>query len=426
MEQLAVFGGSKAVPDGTIKAWPPIGDLDRKLVMASLESDIHTFGPNCQALEKEFAAWNGNAFAIATNSGTAALHMAVAACGCGAGDHVIVPAYSWSSSVTCVLHHNCVPVFVDVRFDTINIDEDKIEAAITPKTKAILVVHLHGLAVDMEKVCALAKRHDLKVIEDCCQAHGALFKDRKVGVWGDVAAFSLNQNKCLTSGEGGILTTDDAEINRNARMIWSFGETRTPVEDRDYHAYALGWMYRPDDLSAAFGRAQLSRLDSYLATQKANADVLLNELADVKGLILPTEPEGCRHNWYNFQVRMDMNALGRTDDPGRLRDAIMKALQAEGVPASVYQRFILPDMTVFQAKNAYGQGCPWSCPFTDPVEYNSDDYPESKRHLDTHFGMTTPLRAPNGPDVAEKVAAGIRKVFGNIDRIDPDKILGGE
>ena len=107
--------------------------------------------PNCAALEREFAEWNGNRFAITTNSGTAALHMAVAACGCGAGDHVLVTAYSWSSSATCVIHHNCLPVFVDIDFATMNMDVDKIEAAITPKTKAIIVVHLHGLAVNMDK-----------------------------------------------------------------------------------------------------------------------------------------------------------------------------------------------------------------------------------------------------------------------------------
>jgi len=412
-----------AVPEGMIKPWPPVGDLDREYVLASLEGVIHRTGPNCQAFEKEFAAWNGNQYAIMTNSGTAALHMAVAACGCGAGDQVLVPAYSWSSSVTCVLHHNSIPVFVDINFDTINIDEDKIEAAITPKTKAILVVHLNGLAVNMEKVCAIAKRHNLKVIEDGCQAHGALFQDKKVGLWGDVAAFSLNQNKSLTAGEGGILVTDNEEIYRNARRLWSFGETRTPSEDRDYHAYALGWMYRANELTGAFARAQLTRLDSYLETQKANAAVLLDELKDVKGLILPTESEGSTHNWYNFQIRIDMELLGRRDDPSRLRYAMGKAMEAEGVPAGVYQRFILPDMTVFRAKNAYGQGCPWSCPFAEEVVYDSEDYPEAQRHLATHLGMTMPLRAPNGADVAEAISAGIRKVFENVDQLDVGQLL---
>ncbi len=255
-EILAVYGGKKVIKDGTFKPWPTITAIDRKYVLASLNGHQHAFGPNAQAFEKEFAVWNGNKFAINTNSGTAALHMCVAACGLGAGDHVIVPAYSWSSSVTCVLHHNCIPVFVDIDFATMNIDTKKIEQAITPKTKAIIVVHLHGLAVNMDDVLKIAKKHNLYVIEDACQAHGAMFKSKKVGLWGNCAAFSFNQNKCLCSGEGGMFVTDNEEIYKNARVLWSFGETRTPSEERDYHAYALGWMYRSSEIVAAFGRAQ--------------------------------------------------------------------------------------------------------------------------------------------------------------------------
>jgi len=164
MDKLAINGGKPAVRKNLIKPWPPISALDRKMVLASLNGDNHAFGPNCTEFEKEFAAWNGNRHAICTNSGTAALHMGVSACGLSAGDHVLVPAYSWSSSATCILHHNCIPVFVDIAFDTMNIDVSKIEAAITPKTKAIIVVHLHGLAVDMDKVMQIAHRHKLSVI----------------------------------------------------------------------------------------------------------------------------------------------------------------------------------------------------------------------------------------------------------------------
>ena len=212
MSQLAIHGGKKAVPDGCIKGWPPITDVDRQYVMASLEQWNHAYGPNCAAFEKEFAAWNGNQFAITTNSGTAALHMGVAACGCGAGDEVIVTAYSWSSSATCILHANAIPVFVDIDFDTMNMDVSKIEAAITPRTKAIVAVHLHGLALDMDRLMAIARKHNLKVIEDACQAHGAVFNGKKVGTFGDCAAFSFNQNKCLCSGEGGMFVTNDEEI----------------------------------------------------------------------------------------------------------------------------------------------------------------------------------------------------------------------
>ncbi|MFO7900654.1 MAG: aminotransferase class I/II-fold pyridoxal phosphate-dependent enzyme, partial [Planctomycetota bacterium] len=206
-DELAIHGGPKAVPDGTIQPWPPIGEIDREMVLASLNSDSHAFGPNCRAFQDEFAAWNRNRFAITTNSGTAALHMCVAACGCGAGDEVIVTAYSWSSSATCILHHNAIPVFVDIDWETMNIDVSKIEAAVTERTKAIIAVHIHGLAVDMDAVNAVAKRHDLKVIEDACQAHGATFGGKKTGTLGDCAAFSFNQNKCLCGGEGGMFVT---------------------------------------------------------------------------------------------------------------------------------------------------------------------------------------------------------------------------
>ncbi|MHC4714375.1 MAG: aminotransferase class I/II-fold pyridoxal phosphate-dependent enzyme, partial [Planctomycetota bacterium] len=122
MGRLAILGGEAAIPKDLVKKWPPVGETDREMVLASLAGNNHAFGPNCQAFEKEFAAWNGNSFAINTNSGTAALHMSLAACGLSAGDHVLVPAYSWSSSATCVIHHNCIPVFVDIDFETMNID----------------------------------------------------------------------------------------------------------------------------------------------------------------------------------------------------------------------------------------------------------------------------------------------------------------
>jgi perosamine synthetase len=422
MQQLAILGGTPAVPEGMIKPWPPISDVDRKLVLDSLESEAHTYGPNCVALEEEFAQWNGNRFGITTNSGTAALHMAVAAVGCGAGDHVLVTAYSWSSSATCIIHHNSLPVFVDIDFDTINMDVSKIEAAITPKTKAIIAVHLHGLALDMDAVLDVARRHNLKVIEDCCQSHGALFRGKKVGTMGDCATFSFNQNKCMCSGEGGMFTTDDEAIAANARAVWSFGETRTPAQSRDYHAYALGWMYRNNDLTAAWGRAQLQNLDRYLEIQRENAAALIEGLQGTPGLIIPTQPEGYLHNWYNFTSRIDMDAIGWTGDPARMRDAIMKAINAEGVPASVWQQYILPRMTVFLAKNAYGSGCPWTCPYTEPIDYDPEAFPVAQKHSDTHFGMTMPLRAPNGPDVARAVAHGIRKVFENAEKLDVEAL----
>jgi len=420
-EKLAIHGGKKAVPDGLIRKWPPIDDLDRKMVLASLEGANHSFGPNCEKFQEEFAAWNGNRYAVTTNSGTAALHMALVACDCGAGDEVIVPAYTWSSSATCVMQHNCIPVFVDIDFDTMNIAVEKIEAAVTPKTRAIIVVHLHGLPVAMDKVLELAKRRNLKVIEDCCQAHGAKYRGRKVGAWGDCAAFSFNQNKCLCSGEGGMFVTDCEEMLQKARSLWSFGETRTPSEKRDYHVYAMGWMYRNNDLTAAFGRAQLTKLDGFLEIQRRNARLLTECLAGVPALLLPGEPDGCEHNWYNYTLRFEMDRLGHAHDAPAFRDKIVRALQAEGVQTGVWQAFMLPAMTVFQAKNGYGQGCPWTCPHARPVDYSVKQFPAAQRHCETHTGMTTPLRAPNGTEAVRATAAGIRKVLENLDQLEAVK-----
>ncbi len=417
-ERLALKGGSPVIPAGAMKPWPPIDESDRRMVLASLEGGRHTFGPNCVALQEEFAAWNGNRYAITTNSGTAALHMALVACECGCGDEVIVPAYSWSSSATCVMQHNAIPVFVDIDFDTMNIAVDQIEAAVTPRTKAIIVVHLHGLPVDMDPVMALAERHGLRVIEDACQAHGAKYKGRKVGTIGHCAAFSLNQNKCLCSGEGGMFVTDDEAMHKRALALWSFGEEVAPTERRDYHVYAMGWMYRNNDLTAAWGRAQLAKLDGYLAAQRENAAVLTQELEGTPNLILPTAPAGFEHNWYNYTLRFDMEALGHAHDARAFRDKILDALRAEGLETGVWQSFILPAMTVFQNKDGYGHGCPWSCPHAAPVDYSPERFPAATRHVDTHTGMTTPLRAPNGPDFAALAGAAIRKVMLNVNQLE--------
>lgn len=416
-QKLAVLGGPRTIPQDAIKPWPPVDDTDREMVLKVLEGSRFTYADNCNKFQEEFRNWNGNQHAILTNSGTAALHMSLVACDCGTGDEVIVTSYSWSSSATCIMQHNCIPVFVDIDFDTMNIDVDKIEAAITPKTKAIIAVHLHGLPAYMDRILEIAKRHKLKVIEDACQGHGARFAGRKVGTWGNCAAFSFNQNKNLCAGEGGMFVTDDAEMLEKAKSLWSFGETRTPSEDRDYHVYAMGWMYRSNELTAAFGRAQLAKLDKHLATQKENAECLTENLRDVPGLILPTVPENCEHNWYNYTIRFDMPALGHNGPARPFRDKLMKALQAEGVKTGVWQSFILPEMTVFQAKNGYGKGCPWACPHAAPVDYSPSQYPVAQKHCETHTGMTEPLRAPNGPDVAKLVAQAFRKVLENVDEL---------
>jgi dTDP-4-amino-4,6-dideoxygalactose transaminase len=350
--------------------------------------------------------------------------MGLVGCGVGAGDHVLVTAYSWSSSATCILHHDAIPIFVDIDFDTINMDIDKIEAAITPRTKAIMAVNLHGLSLDFDRLLAVARRHNLKVVEDCCQSHGALFKGRKVGTFGDAAGFSFNQNKCMCCGEGGMFVTNDEKVYQQASQLWSFGETRRPEQSRDYHAYALGWMYRNNEITAAFGRAQLAKYPRHFDILRENGAVLNRLLPGTPALILPVEPPGHTHNWYNYNLRIDFAAVGWTGDKRRFRAAVNAALNAEGVPTAVWQQFILPEMTVFQARNAYGDGYPWSIPgANEGVDYNPERFPVAQRHCESYIALVMALRAPNGADLAERIAEGIRKVFENLSQIDPDRIL---
>ena len=183
-------------------------------------------------------------------------------------------------------------------------------------------------------------------------------------------------------------------------------------------------MYRNNELTAAFARAQLAKYPHHFEMLRRNGAVLTEILPGTRALIMPTEPEGFVHNWYNYNLRVDFQAAGWTGNRPRFRDAVNAALNAEGVPTSIWQQFILPEMTVFQAKNAYGGGFPWSIPGADEgVNYDPAQFPVAQRHCESYIALVMALRAPNGPDIAEKIALGIRKVFDNIGEIDPDRIL---
>ncbi len=418
-DKLALLGGKPAVDkDVEFKIWPEVTKEDEEYVLASLHQNNHAWGPNCIALQDEFAAWNGNKFCAATNSGTAALHMAIAAFGIGPGDEVITTTLSWTSTATCVMHHNAIPIFVEVDWDTMLIDPKKIEAAITPRTKAILPVHYWGVPCDMDAIMAIAKKHGLYVLEDACQGHGAIYKGRKTGTFGECSAFSLNQNKNFSAGEGGLFVTEDEKLFEAARALMSFGEMRAPESNRDFHSYGMGWMYRTDDISAAYARSALAKLDKTNAQARANFDHLQNSLQGLKGIVLPFDTEDQKSNGYAYVIRVEPESAGWNGKASEFRDIVINALAAESVPVAS-ARWMLPAHTVFQAKNGYGKGCPWECQYArQDIDYSLDQYPITNRVVDTCIQIAiNGHRPPNGGEQLDAIASGIRKVFENLDQL---------
>ncbi|MEW6752111.1 MAG: DegT/DnrJ/EryC1/StrS family aminotransferase [Candidatus Latescibacterota bacterium] len=414
---LAILGGPQAVPEGLeFHVWPPVTREDEELVLASLRQDSHAFGPHARLLQEEFAAWNGNRYCMATNSGTAALHLCVAACGVGPGDEVITTALSWTSSASCIIHHSGVPVFVDVDWRSMHLDPERVEAAISPRTRAILVVHYWGVACDMDPILAIARRHGLAVIEDACQAHGATYRGRRVGTLGDVAAFSLNQNKNLCGGEGGLFVTDDEARYSRGRAVTSFSDMRPPEAGRDYHDYGLGWMYRTCDLAAAFALSQLRRIDQSNAQAVGNWQQLAGLLEGTPHLVPSfTSPERPT-NGYAYVLRVEPQyARQRGVGLRPLTEGIVAALAAEGVRLSL-ANWLLPAHAVFQAKNAFGRGAPWTHARPE-ISYDLAQYPVAQACVDTCLWNVNNHRPPNGPAQIRALGEAVRKVFEQLDEV---------
>jgi dTDP-4-amino-4,6-dideoxygalactose transaminase len=384
--------------------------------------------PEVTALEREFAAYVGVRFCLATNSGTAALHLALAAAGVGPGDEVIIPALSFIATAQAVLHQNAIPVFVDIDPATFNIDPAKIEERITPRTKAIVPVHLHGLPADLDEILTLASRHGLVVIEDAAQAHGAEYRGRKVGGWGDLGIFSLNATKNLPAGEGGLLVTDSQTYRDRAGLMRLDGLDSDPAGvwnpesplDSDHLPLArtVGWMYLPTEMSAALARSQLERLDRVNREGRANAGFLSERLAAISGLQPPFIPPDRTHGFHKYRFRFHPEALEPDLPPVVFRDLVRDALRAEGVPVVLWQTAPLPAHPLFQERKGYGKGCPWSCGGSQH-SYAFDEYPETQRLLDSSLIVGSqsfplfcqPLELMDYyADAFEKVFAGIHEL----------------
>ncbi len=418
MADLAIKGGTRTVPEGMIQPWPWITEEDKKAVMEALETATPWRYPYEQitALEQEWAAYCGTKHALACNSGTASLHMAVASAGVGAGDEVLVPAFTFLASASCVLHSNGIPIFVDIEPNTCCIDYKKIEERINEKTKAIVCVDIHGMPCDYDEIHEIAAKHGLKVIEDGAQAHGSVYKGRQVGSLGHAAGCSLNGSKNLSAlAEGGLFSTDDDEMAELAGRVRMFGEHVTPGEKRKYNAYMMGWNYRTDPLQSAFARSQLRRLPALTEARQKNCRYLDERLSKLPGILVQEVPADRTHSYFFYVFRCQPYKDGIDVPVWAYRDALAEALSAEGTPTQRWQHYTIPEQTLFQFRDAYGQGCPWTCKFARPgITYDGAEYPESRRLIEEFLCMghsTGGLGAPNDLELMKLYADSFEKIL---------------
>jgi dTDP-4-amino-4,6-dideoxygalactose transaminase len=412
---LALNGGTKTVPDGLrVETWPPITQADEQAVVKVMRRRILS-GPNSpetSAWQQEWADFCGTKYCLATNSGTAALHMAVAAAGVEPGDEVITTALSWTSSGTCIMHHGGIPVFVDIDPQTYNIDVNQIEKAISEKTKAIIPVHLYGQTADMAPIMELAEKYNLKVIEDACQAHGATYKGRRAGSLGHMGCFSTQNSKHVACGEGGLFVTNDRELYEAAARVQQFGEVRKEDGTREYNAYGMGWMYRSQELISAFCRSQFRLLEEYIQVLRANCDFLTNGLKNIKGIRVPYVRPECEPVWWDYKVRFCPEELKIDIDSHEFTRKVSEAIEAEGVFLSRWE-FVIPDMTLFQQKRGFGKGYPWSFPGAREVSYDVSQYPNAMAAIASMRGIHC-IKPPNDLELMKYYVEAFHKVFANL------------
>lgn len=418
MEKLALLGGKKTRD----KPFPPFPIMDEKEVNAVMEvlksRNLSTFhssfagGEKVREFESNFASYHKVKHAIAVNSGTAALHIAVAAAGVGPGDEVIIPPYTFSATATTVLHHNGIPVFADIDLKTFNIDPEKIREKITPQTKAIIPVHLYGNVADMDSIMEIAQEHNLIIIEDNAQSPGATYNGKLAGTIGHMGTFSFQETKNIMTGEGGMTISNDDKLAERARLVRNHGEYFLEGKPRDYVHNILGWNYRMTELEAAIGVEQLKRLDELNDIRIKNAEYLTKGLSKIEGIEPPYVSDKVKHVYHMYATLYDEEKFKVP------RQKVVEALEAEGIPIWPGHKRPLYENPLFMEKKTYGEkGCPFTCAFyKGNVTYEKNMCPLAEEACKKAIVLSH-IRPPATTEDMQDIIDAFEKVIGNIQEL---------
>ena len=322
---------------------PLIEDDDIQAVLEVLKSPQLSLGPQTLAFEELFANTMNSQFAIAVNSGTSGLHVCIRALGIKEGDEVITTPFSFIASANCILFEKATPVFVDIEEQSFNIDPARIEAAITPRTKAIIPVHVFGHSANMKAIMQIAEKHQLYVIEDACEAPLALHHQKIAGTYGDFGVYGFYPNKQMTTGEGGMIITDNEQLYTLCKSLRNQGRgdsLQWLSHDR------LGYNYRISELTAALGRSQTAKLKRIIESRRAVAHLYQHHLADIEEIKLPVTLENDLHSWFVFGIRVDK----------QIRDQLIKELNNRGIQSKAYFFPCIHLQTFYRETFGYKEG----------------------------------------------------------------------
>jgi len=333
-DALAIDGGAPVAAEPVPMVRIDVSEADIDAAVGVLRSGMLAQGKNAEAFERRFGEMTDAPHAASCANGTCALQLAYGAL-LSPGDEVLVPAWTYIATASMLVAQGCVPVFCDVLRDTFCVDVQDAERRLTPKTTALAVTHLYGNAADIDAIEDLARRKGLRVIYDAAQAHLATYRGRGLGAFGDAVTYSFYPTKNMTTGEGGMVTTRDADLDREIRLLRSHGETRKYLHER------IGFNYRMTDVEAAIGLSQLDRIEQVTRRRRANAAALNEAIEQIDGVATPTPSEGCEHAYHLYTVRIEPGAFSVD------RDRFAEALRAEGVQCAVHYPHALTKQPCF-------------------------------------------------------------------------------